>query len=350
METGFQKYHDMKLTPLNIQLTDLYEKIIKDLIPPCPLPADTRDKRDKSKYCKFHKDYGHKTENCRALKIEVQQMIDARKLHEYVKKDFGKGPGQFGTTHVINVSHARIHLMTRRASEDESRRNLRKLKEWYLINYIDFVSGNGAEIWELWCKNIEFSEADMIGVYAPHNDAIVITAWIGMFRVHRILVDTRSSVSVLFSGDYSSMNLPHDLIEEDENPIIGFSGEVTKAIGKVKIPITVDDKSVIGNFLLLDCRAPYNAIVGRDWLHENPLPPESYVGEDATEPPTVEKLIEVQIGDEKHKTTFVEAYLPAHERDGLVTLLRANADVFAWSFDEMPGIDPNVSCHRLNID
>ncbi|XP_026410946.1 uncharacterized protein LOC113306195 [Papaver somniferum] len=273
METGFQKYHDMKLTPLNIQLTELYEKIIKDLSPPRPLPTDTRDKRDKNKYCKFHKDHGDKNENCRALQIEVQRMIDAGKLQKYVNKDFGKGPGQFGTTHVINahvinVSHARIHSMTMRASKDESGRKLRHLKEWYLTNHIDFVNGNGEEIRELGCTKIKFSEADMIGEYAPHNDVVFIIAWIGMFRVHRILVDTGSSVNVLFSGAYSSMNLPHNLIEEDENPIISFSGEVTKEIGKVKIPITVADKSVLGNFLLLDCRAPYNAIVGRDWLHE----------------------------------------------------------------------------------
>ncbi|XP_026417181.1 uncharacterized protein LOC113312661 [Papaver somniferum] len=263
METGYQKYHDMKLTPLNIRLTKLYEKIRKDLSPPRPLPAETRDKRDKSKYCNFHKDHGHKTGNCRSLKIEVQRMIDAGKLQEYVKKDFGKGHGH----------------------------------------------ENGAEIRDLGCTKIEFSEADIIGAY-------------------------------------SSMNLPHDLIEEHENPIISFSGEVTKAIGKVKIPITVADKSVLGNFLLLDCRAPYNAIVGRDWLHEI----ESYIGEDAAEPPTIEKLIEVQIGDKKHKITFLGEDLPSHERDGLITLLRVNANVFAWSFAEMHVIDPNVACHRLNID
>ncbi|XP_026416728.1 uncharacterized protein LOC113312170 [Papaver somniferum] len=238
METGYQKFHDMKLTPLNIQLAELYEKISKDLIPRRPLPAETRDKRDRSKYCKFHKDHGHKTENFRALQIEVQRMIDAGKLQEYMKKDFGKGPGNFGTTHVINahlinLSHTRIYSMTRRELEDETRRKLRQLKEWYLTNHIDFFSVNGAEIREL-----------------------------------GILLDTGISVSVIFSGDYSFMNLPHDLIEEDENPIIGFSDEVTKAIGKVNIYITVADKSVLGNFLMLYCRSPYNAIVGRDWMHE----------------------------------------------------------------------------------
>ncbi|XP_026420444.1 uncharacterized protein LOC113316491 [Papaver somniferum] len=227
---GYQKHHDMKLTPLNIRLTELYEKISKDLSPPRPLPVDTRDKRDKIKDCNYHKDIGHKTENCRSLQVEVQRMIDAGKLQEYMKKDFGKGSGQFGTTHminahVINVSHAMIHSMTRRASEDETRIKLWQLKEWCVTNHIDFVSGNGAEILEIGCTKIELFEADMIGIYAPHNNTIVITGWIGMFRAHRILVDTGSSVSVLFSGAYSCMNLSHDLIEEEENPIISF-GEI----------------------------------------------------------------------------------------------------------------------------
>ncbi|XP_026377771.1 uncharacterized protein LOC113272080 [Papaver somniferum] len=92
METGYQKYHNWKMTPLNIRLTELYEKISKDLSPPRPVPAEKRDKHDKSKYCNFHKDHGQKTENCRSLQIEVQRMIDAGKLQEYVKNNFGKGP------------------------------------------------------------------------------------------------------------------------------------------------------------------------------------------------------------------------------------------------------------------
>ncbi|XP_026384788.1 uncharacterized protein LOC113280368 [Papaver somniferum] len=173
MKTGYKKYHDMKLTPLNIRLTEL---IFSYHVYHVPLPAETRDKRDKSKCCNYHKDHGHKTENCHYLKIEVQRMIDAGKLQEYMKKDFGNGSGQFGTTHVISVSHAMIHPMTRRASKDETKRKLRQLKEWNVTNHIDFVSGNGAEILNLGCTKIEFSEEDMIGVYAPHNDVIVITS------------------------------------------------------------------------------------------------------------------------------------------------------------------------------
>ena len=37
-------------------------------------------------------------------------------------------------------------------------------------------------------------------------------------------------------------------------------------------------------------------------------------------------------------------------RVNLVTLLRENADIFAFSADEMTGIDPTVMVHRLNMD
>ena len=33
----------------------------------------------------------------------------------------------------------------------------------------------------------------------------------------------------------------------------------------------------------------------------------------------------------------------------LTTFLRNNRDVFAWSYKDMPGIDPLVMVHRLNV-
>ena len=38
------------------------------------------------------------------------------------------------------------------------------------------------------------------------------------------------------------------------------------------------------------------------------------------------------------------------ERQQLINLLRINADIFAWSAINMPGIPPEVITHRLNID
>ena len=41
---------------------------------------------DKNKYCQFHKDHGHNTEDCRDLKEQIEELIRKGKLQKYVKK------------------------------------------------------------------------------------------------------------------------------------------------------------------------------------------------------------------------------------------------------------------------
>ncbi|XP_030945657.1 uncharacterized protein LOC115970126 [Quercus lobata] len=42
--------------------------------------------RDKRKYCRFHKDHGHYTEDCRDLKEQIEELIRNGKLQQYVKR------------------------------------------------------------------------------------------------------------------------------------------------------------------------------------------------------------------------------------------------------------------------
>ena len=42
--------------------------------------------RDKNKHCRFHKDHGHYTKDCRDLKEQIEELIRKGKLQKYVKK------------------------------------------------------------------------------------------------------------------------------------------------------------------------------------------------------------------------------------------------------------------------
>ena len=42
--------------------------------------------------------------------------------------------------------------------------------------------------------------------------------------------------------------------------------------------------------------------------------------------------------------------LSEKERGRLVALLKEYKDVFAWSYQEMPGLSPNLVMHKLKVD
>ena len=49
------------------------------------------------------------------------------------------------------------------------------------------------------------------------------------------------------------------------------------------------------------------------------------------------------------RCTRVEADLEEKTKKDLIDFLKKSIDVFAWSHEDMPGIDPSVITHCLNI-
>lgn len=54
--------------------------------------------------------------------------------------------------------------------------------------------------------------------------------------------------------------------------------------------------------------------------------------------------------DDPTKTVYVGIDIEPEVRINLLTLLQENADIFAFSVDEMMGIDPTVMIHPLHVD
>ena len=68
-------------------------------------------------------------------------------------------------------------------------------------------------------------------------------------------------------------------------------------------------------------------------------------------PKIVEKLetIELVEGD-CTKTTQVGTSLSSQTKKEIVSFLKDNLDMFAWSHKDMPGIPANIIQHHLNVD
>ena len=64
----------------------------------------------------------------------------------------------------------------------------------------------------------------------------------------------------------------------------------------------------------------------------------------------VEELKKVLLDDAKlERTTRIGTLASRLVRQALTAFLKANQDVFAWSYEDMPGIDLSIIVHKLNV-
>ena len=144
------------------------------------------------------------------------------------------------------------------------------------------------------------------------------------------------------------------------------------------------------NFLVVDCSSSYNAIIGRPTLNSwkaitstyhlsVKFPTEHRVGQvQGDQLAARECYLAMLAMDEQVQTVNIEekrivaepteslenipldesnperctrvgADLEEKNKKDLVQFLKKNIDVFAWSHEDMPGIDPSVITHRLNV-
>ena len=65
----------------------------------------------------------------------------------------------------------------------------------------------------------------------------------------------------------------------------------------------------------------------------------------------VEELEEVTLDESRPKRTTRMGTLASQPiRQALIAFPKMNQDVFAWSHEDMPRIDPSVIVHRLNVN
>ena len=75
------------------------------------------------------------------------------------------------------------------------------------------------------------------------------------------------------------------------------------------------------------------------------------IGEQRTIAKPVEELEEVMLDELRPgRTTRMGTLASPMVRQDLASFLRMNQDVFAWSHEDMPGIDPSIIIHRLNVN
>ena len=75
-------------------------------------------------------------------------------------------------------------------------------------------------------ESIVFNDNDLEGTIQPHDDALVVTAWINGFIVKRVMVDQGSGADVMYPDLFRGLRLKKEDLSKYDTPLVRFDGQV----------------------------------------------------------------------------------------------------------------------------
>ena len=367
--------------------------------------------RDNTKYCEFHRDYGHRTDNCIQLRREIEYLIQ----HGYLRRFIA--PGNQAQSQTQNQNHAPTQPPPPRQTTTQHQQPLGEIHvisggfpgggESSSARKAHLRSIRSADMGEVQAVSkvpridttITFSDSDLEGCQHPHDDQLVVRPIVANKTVHRVLVDNGSSADIIFASAFDKMGIGKEKLEPVSTHLRGFSGERVLPLGSIQLVLTLGEPpcqaTTTTRFLIIDAPSAYNMLLGRPSLNAIKAIPSAYhliikfptvngvgtvrgdqrvarecytasmkqqavdnvsVGEldmhdeVLTRPKPSEELEPVTLDDDPKHLTYIGSKL-AKDLKGLLTqFLRQNKDIFAWKQADMGGIDSTVITHRLNTN
>ena len=114
---------------------------------------------------------------------------------------------------------------------------------------------------------ISFPPINPTWVITPHDDALVLTVCINSFDVHRVLVDPGSAADLLHLPAFKKIRVLIDHLHFTGRVLSGFNDATTLSIGDIVFSVKVGQVTQQVLFSMVEDLGPYNAILGRAWLH-----------------------------------------------------------------------------------
>ncbi|CAJ2641456.1 unnamed protein product [Trifolium pratense] len=366
-----------------------------------PMKANT----DRTKFCRYHKSHGHVTEDCVHLKDAIEILIQKGYARRYVQNDEQaqqqqqqqrREPQEVAMAidvpeqenrgivpQALAISAPEIPLPSPGSDEGALLRhfNAHLNGSWENFPKALVITGGGLNKITLGSVKRKFDELENvcsvtpITVTKPEEDSdplafyksevpggspnyqipLLVRARMANFDVHRILVDQGSSCDVMYSGLFKTLQLS----EKNLVPYVAtINGDIAAArrcfeaaaknLSTVATPKKTEKKNpgvnTIGGSVDIDARLTKKE-------HQEEKQKDLADAEKKIYRPIPDGDFElVPLGEDPLKGIKIGTGLPDLVKKQLIACLKDNAELFAWSAAEMPGIDPEVACHQLTLD
>ncbi|GKD29078.1 reverse transcriptase domain-containing protein [Tanacetum coccineum] len=229
-------------TPAEILATEHH----LNLPQPAPL-VGTPSKENIHKFCDYHNEKGHNTNDCFVLKKQLEVALETGKLNHLIKDVRQKG--KKGQKH--NGSRNAVINMVRNHDLDRKRKTTITDESWMNVP-ITFPPVPARDL---------------------SDEALVMEAEIEGYLVKRIHIDEGASVEIMYEHCF---NMLHPKIKarlaETQTTVSGFSGERVKPLGKIELDVCFGGagrcRRVMMSFTVIPAPSPYNIILGRQALKQ----------------------------------------------------------------------------------
>ncbi|RWW86682.1 hypothetical protein BHE74_00004526 [Ensete ventricosum] len=240
---------------LNFTRTDIFLQIRENGLLKTPNPMRSRaEDWDRKRYCRFHCDYGHDTEECYDLKNQIEDLICRGHLDRYIMKpqkpslrpkgpverqvDFiVGGPIAGGVSSSARKAYARVKVQKRPQPQSD--------------------------------PGITF---DSESEYLDHDDALVVTTHIANAHVKRIMIDTGSAIDILYLDVFHKLGMTNRDLILITLTLTGFTSDAITPVGVATLPVTFDDeprtKTLMVPSMVVDLPSAYNVIIGWPTLNK----------------------------------------------------------------------------------
>ncbi|GJS77487.1 hypothetical protein Tco_0727368 [Tanacetum coccineum] len=185
--------------------------------PPMTTPVE---KRNANKFCEFHGEIGHNTDECNHLRRQIEDMLKAGKLSHIIKelkqnsaKDQQKKKGE--------------------TSRKEKPQAILMIQSWQKIVR--------QKISQSFSPNLEISFPSL-GDDEGAKGPLIIEAEIGGHQVHRMCVDGGSSFEILYEHCFNRLRpeIRNQMIPATTS-LVGFSGEIKWPLGQITLLVKIGD-------------------------------------------------------------------------------------------------------------
>ena len=284
-----RRYSPQRFTPLTASVSQVLHEVRNEqfLRWPTHMKLDPTT-RDNTKYCEFHRDYGHRTNNCIQLKREIEYLIQRGYLRRFISlgnqaQSQNQAPTQQPPPRQTTTQHQQplgeIHVISGGFAGGGESSSARKAH---------LRSIRSAEMGEIQAvsklprldNTITFSDSDLEGCQHPHDDPLVVRAIVANTTVHRVLIDSGSSTDIIFASAFDKMGIGREKLEPVNTHLRGFSGENVLPLGSIQLVLTLGEPpcqaTTTTRFLIVDAPSAYNMLLGRPSLNAIKAIPSAY--------------------------------------------------------------------------